>query len=198
MEILALLDEFRAMAQTGLSYADNPYDEARYERMLELVSAYYGKALDRPPADIRERLAGRVGQVTPNVAAEAVIFDDEGRILLMERPGGGRWCLPGGALEVSESPEAGAVRETREETGLEVEPRELVGAYRRGPTAEFPHATVQLPYRCTVTGGSLQLSHEGEDLQYWPIEDVPEWLTNHERMARDARELANDGGDRPS
>lgn len=192
MEILALLDELRAMAQTGLSYADNPYDEARYERILALVSTYYGRALDRPPAEVREQLAGRVDQVTPNVAAEAAIFDDEGRILLMERPGGGRWCLPGGALEVSESPEAGAVRETREETGLEVEPRELVGAYRRGPTAEFPHATVQLPYPCTVTGGSLRLSHEGETLRYWRIDDVPEWLTNHERMAHDARTAAED------
>lgn len=45
VEILSLLDELRAMAQTGLAYADDPYDEERYNRMLELVEEYYGKTL---------------------------------------------------------------------------------------------------------------------------------------------------------
>ncbi|MFB6219233.1 MAG: NUDIX hydrolase N-terminal domain-containing protein [Halobacteriaceae archaeon] len=66
MDALALLDELRAMAQTGLNYADDPYDRARYERILELVETHYGETLDLPPAAVRERLADELGQVTPN------------------------------------------------------------------------------------------------------------------------------------
>lgn len=189
MNLLALLDELRAMARTGLNHTDDPYDEARYQRILELVTEHYGEALDRPPAAVRESLADELGQVTPKVGADVAVFDDGGRVLLMKRPESATWCLPGGALKVNESPEAGAVREAREETGLEVAPETLVDAYRHEPTTEYPHSTVLLLYFCRVTGGSLELSHEGDALRYRAIEDVHEWFGDHERMALDARTL---------
>jgi 8-oxo-dGTP pyrophosphatase MutT (NUDIX family) len=192
MEIFALLDELRAMGRTGLNYADDPYDEERYERMLELVDEYYGRTLDVPPEDVRDRLADELGQVTPKVGALAAIFDEDGRILLMKRSESGAWCLPGGAMELDETPEEAAVREAREETGLDVRPETLVGAYRREPAPDYPYTTVLLPYLCTVAGGSLELSHEGEALQYFPIEDVPEWFLNHGEMATDARAAWHD------
>ena len=94
------------MANTGLNFADDPDDEERYERIIALVEQYYGEALDRPPEDVRDTIARELGQVTPKVAAEAVVFDDEGRVLLVKRSGDGRWCLPRGALDVSHEGEA--------------------------------------------------------------------------------------------
>ncbi|HKL30603.1 MAG TPA: NUDIX hydrolase N-terminal domain-containing protein, partial [Natrialbaceae archaeon] len=192
MEILALLDELRAMARTGLNFTDDPYDEERYERMLELVDQYYGRTLDRPPEAVRDRLADELGQVTPKVGALAAIFDEDGRILLIKRSESGAWCLPGGAMELHETPEEAAVREAREETGLDVRVDALIGAYRRGPARDFPFTTVLLSHHCTVTGGTLELSHEGDDLQYWAVEDVPDWFLNHEAIAVDARESWRD------
>lgn len=193
MELLALLEELRAMARTGLNFADDPYDRERYERILELVAEYYGASLDVPPEEVRERLADELGQVTPKVGADAVVFDRDGKVLLMKRPDRGPWCLPGGAVKVNESPEEAVLREAREETGLSVEPETLVGVYRREPTSGYPHSVILLPYLCTVTGGTLELSHEGEDLQYWAIEDVPEWLPNHRQIATDALNLQASG-----
>ncbi|MFB6197400.1 MAG: NUDIX hydrolase N-terminal domain-containing protein, partial [Halobacteriaceae archaeon] len=138
MQVLALLDELRALAQTGLNFADNPYDRERYERILELVTEYYGEALDVPPAEVRDILADEIGQVTPKVGADAVMFDDDGQVLVMKRADNGKWCLPGGAVQMSESPEEAAIRETREETGLTVEPKTLIDVYRRGPTSNTP------------------------------------------------------------
>jgi len=106
MEILALLDELRAMAQTGLKFTEDPYDRERYERILELVSTYYGEALDLPPADVRRQLAGGLGQETPKIGANAAIFDEDGD-LLMKRTESGTWCLPGGALKVPNHPRKG-------------------------------------------------------------------------------------------
>ncbi|WP_458188707.1 NUDIX hydrolase N-terminal domain-containing protein [Haladaptatus sp. NG-WS-4] len=185
-DFLALLDELRIVAQVGLEYADNPYDEERYERILTLVSEWYGRSVDLPPEDVRARFAEEVGYVTPKVSADAAIFDDEGRILLQLRADDDTWCLPCGFSDPNESPRETAVRETREETGLVVEPRELVQINTRKPGEYGPNCLVVHVYLCTVTGGEMEVSHEGTDVGYWPIEDVPVWHKDHEEMARAA------------
>lgn len=93
VDLLSLLDELRAMAQTGLAYTDDPYDRERYNRLLELVETYYGETLDLPESEVRTRLAAELGYVTPKVGASAAIFDNDGRQLLMKRPDSGTWCF---------------------------------------------------------------------------------------------------------
>lgn len=94
MEILGLLDELRTMACNGLTYATNPYDRERYERLLHLTSQSYAEILDLPSEKIREQLRAELGYITPKVGADAAIFDDEGRILLHLRADDRCWCLP--------------------------------------------------------------------------------------------------------
>ena len=118
MDILPLLDELQTIARTGLNFTESPYDRERYERLLQLAVEYYGQALDLPPADVRERLAQELGYITPKVGAEAAIFDEEERILLVQRSDDQRWCLPCGWVDPNETPAQVAVRETREEVGL--------------------------------------------------------------------------------
>lgn len=190
MDLLAFLDELRIHAKNGLRYAEEPYDEYRYGRILELVSEQYGEALDLPPDDAKERLASDLGYVTPNVGAEAAVFDDDGRILLMKRADDGTWCLPCGFVDPGESPEETAVRETREETGLDVRIIDLVDVYYRAPSSEVsPHGHVAVCYLCEHTGGSLELSHEGTELDYRTIKEITNWHSNHEEFVRDARKL---------
>lgn len=188
-EFLAFLDELRIMAQVGLEHADDPYDERRYERILELSSAWYGEAFELPSEEVRERFAEEVGYVTPKVSADAVVFDDEGRALLQRRADDGSWCLPGGYVEPNETPAETAVREAREETGLTVEVVDLVGIYPRKPGEYGPHGLIEHDYLCRPTGGELSLSREGDELRYWDVAAVPEWHKNHEAVARDAREM---------
>lgn len=185
VDLLALLDELRIIAENGLEYADNRYDEERYERLRALVEEYYGRSLDRPPESVRDRLDGELGHVTPKVGATAAVVDGD-RVLTMQRPGGA-WCLPGGNADPGEAPEETAVRETREETGLDVEPVALVDAYLLPPGTDYdPHGAVTVVYRCERTGGDLELSAEGEALAWHAPGDVPEWFFDHGRYARDA------------
>ena len=199
MDVLRLLDELRVLAQAGLFWAernDHPYDRERYERILELVTENYHETLDVPAEEAHERLTQNLGYVTPNVGVKAAIFDEEGRILLMERadePVKGTWDIPGGAVEPYEGPVETAVRETREETGLDVETIEIVDAHSMDPNALNPHGHVLLLYLCRKLGGTLQLSREGTDLQYWEIEDVPEWTLEFEEPALDARRVWSEG-----
>jgi 8-oxo-dGTP pyrophosphatase MutT (NUDIX family) len=185
-DFTALLDELRTMAQVGLEYADDSYDEERYERILTLASEWYGRSYDLPPEEVRERFAEEVGYVTPKVCAEVVVFDPDGRILLQKRTDDGTWSFPCGYTDPNESPAETAVRETREETGLTVKVDELAGIYTRMPGDHGPHCLVRHSYLCSVTGGELRVSHEGEDVQYWDINDVPVWHKDHEPAARAA------------
>ena len=185
-DFLEFLDELRIMAQVGLEYADDPYDEQRYDRILELVSTWYGKSFALPSEDVQARFAQEVGYVTPKISADAVVVDDAERVLLQQRADDGTWCLPGGYTDPNESPRETVVRETREETGLAVEPVALTGVYPRKPGEHGPHCLVIHAYRCTPTGGELAVSHEGEVVRYWTLDDVPVWHKNHHTIAQDA------------
>lgn len=184
MDILPLLDELQSIARTGLNFSPSPYDRERYQRLLTLVSAYYGQVLDLPPPEVRQRFSAELGYITPKVGAEAAIFDPEGRILLVRRSDDGLWCLPCGWVEPNESPEEAAVREAGEETGLEVRPRHLVGVFTRKPNCGHgPHTAIAVVYLCDVLGGALRGSHEIVELEYWRIEEVPGWHELHQQYA---------------
>ena len=187
MNTLALLDELQTIARNGLNYSENVYDRERYGRLLELTCQSYSEVLSLPSEQIREKLSGELGHITPKVGADAAIFNDAGEILLMERVDGSGWCLPCGWVEPNERPSAAAVREVKEETGLDVSIRQLVGIFTRTPSADNgPHSMIAVAYLCDVLGGELTLSHEGLDLRYWKIGEVTHWHGRHEVYARAA------------
>lgn len=190
MDIFALLDELQIIARNGLNYASSAYDRERYERLLELATQTYGELLDAPEGEIKARLLREVGYITPKVGADAAIFNPQGEILLMERSDGSGWCLPCGWVEPNEKPVETAVREAREETGLEVEVKRLVGVFTRMPSDKNgPHTMIAVVHLCEVVGGELTLSHEGLALRYWPIDEVQDWHATHEKYARAAFEM---------
>ncbi|HWT77970.1 MAG TPA: NUDIX hydrolase N-terminal domain-containing protein, partial [Candidatus Methylomirabilis sp.] len=135
MDIFPLLDELQTIARNGLNFATDPYDRERYERLLTIAITYYGQTLNLPSEEVQKRLVGELGYITPKVGAEAAIFDRQGRMLLVRRSDDGLWCLPCGWVEPNESPEEAAIRETREETGLEVRSLQLVDVFTRKPLA---------------------------------------------------------------
>jgi ADP-ribose pyrophosphatase YjhB (NUDIX family) len=190
MDIISLLDELQALARTGLHFANNEYDRTRYERLLALATQSYADWLGLPVAAIQARFVQEVGCITPKVGADAAIFNEQGEILLMERADGSGWCLPCGWVEVDERPIDAAIREAREETGLAVVVKQLVGVFTRfASQTNGPHTMVAVVHLCEIVGGELRLSHEGSALRYWPLEAVPHWHPNHDKYARAAYEM---------
>jgi ADP-ribose pyrophosphatase YjhB (NUDIX family) len=190
MDIFALLDEVQTIARNGLHYASSAYDRERYERLLELATQAYGELLDAPGEALKARFLRELGYITPKVGSDAAIFNPRGEILLMERSDGSGWCLPCGWVEPNEKPVEAAVREVREETGLEVEVKRLVGVFTRMPGEKNgPHTLIAVVHLCEVVGGELTLSHEGLALRYWPIDEVRNWHATHEKYARAAFEM---------
>lgn len=106
----------------------------------------------------------------PILAVGAVIVD-AGRVLLVCRgsePLKGAWSLPGGALELGESLTEGLVREVREETGLLVEPAELVELldriHRDGSRVRFHYVIAD--YLCRVRGGALKAATDADEVRW--------------------------------
>lgn len=126
-------------------------------------------------------------------AASAVIFDRRGRLLLQQRSDGGQWGLPGGSVEIGESVRDAIVREVREETGLIVAVRRLIGVYSapalqlvRYPDGNVWHY-VSMSFECTVRGGALQTCDETLALEYFALRRLPSTLLAHHRVRiRDA------------
>ena len=106
----------------------------------------------------------------PLVAVGAVVVD-EGRVLLVRRgrePLKGHWSLPGGLLEVGEALADGLVREVREETGLTVEPVELIELldriHREGERVRYHYVIAD--YLCRVAGGDLKAASDAEAVRW--------------------------------
>ena len=189
VDILPLLDELRVIGQSGLMDADSPYDRERNERLLELASEYYGRTIELPPEEIRERLAADLGYATAKVSAGAAIFDDDGRILLVKRTSDGTWGFPAGGVDPNESASEAAIRETREETGIEARIDELIDVYHGEPGKSGPHSVVHVQYLCERTDGTHQPSHETDAVRYWNIDAVPVWHPDARERAIDAHEV---------
>jgi ADP-ribose pyrophosphatase YjhB (NUDIX family) len=121
--------------------------------------------------------------LTPLVGVGAVVVE-QGRVLLVRRgtePLKGQWSLPGGMLELGESLTAGVVREVSEETGLTVEPLELVELldriYRQDGRVRYHYVIAD--YLCRVRGGELKAASDADAVRWverdeWISQDSPE------------------------
>jgi ADP-ribose pyrophosphatase YjhB (NUDIX family) len=113
---------------------------------------------------------GFVFFLDPKVATGAV-FSLNGGILLVQRaiePSYGKWVFPGGYVDRGEALEAAAVREVKEESGLDVRLTRLLGVY-----SSPGHPVILIAYAGEVTGGSIQVDEEGLDARLFTPSDIP-------------------------
>ena len=121
------------------------------------------------------------------VGSFAIIFDNDGKVLLSHRRDMDAWNLPGGGLEPGELPDECVVREVREETGLDVVVERLVGVYGKPGRNELVFA-----FQCRITGGVLQSTDESDASAYFNVEQMPpNTLLRHAERIWDALQALN-------
>ncbi|SRR6266496_4284390 len=108
-------------------------------------------------------------QARHSVSVAAIITDDHGRALLIQRRDNHRWEPPGGVLELDETIEEGLRREVREETGLDIEPGQLTGIYKN-----MTRGIIALVFRCKITGGTLTTTEEATAFRWASDRDIRE------------------------
>ena len=171
--ITEIADQLRALATNGLYYAMNEYDHARYDTLLKLAAELISIVDNRDSVEIERIFRGHIEMRTPFVGVAAAIFNDEGKLLIVQRSDNGKWNMPGGAADVGEPPSAVAVREVWEETGLRVRPVRLLGV-TDGPTtgSTSPVHLYHLDFLCEVIGGELTLTNETTAYGYFTEEEA--------------------------
>ncbi|MGW7460350.1 NUDIX hydrolase [Streptomyces sp. NPDC054797] len=106
-----------------------------------------------------------------SVSVAGAVLREDGRLLAIRRADNGTWELPGGVLELTESPEAGVRREVLEETGIEVEVDELTGVYKN-----TSRGIVALVFRCKPSGGTERTSEESTAVAWLTPAEISEQM----------------------
>ena len=132
----------------------------------------------------------------PKLAVDVLIADEKKGILLIKRrtdPFKGRYALPGGMVEYGEPVEKAAVREVKEETGLDVELEGILGVYS-DPDRDPRGHTVSIVFFATPKKGKMAGSSETEDVGYKTLNEIEklELAFDHETIIEDFKIIQMD------
>jgi ADP-ribose pyrophosphatase YjhB (NUDIX family) len=164
-----------AIAQTGLTYAKDPYDVERYEAVRLVAAEMMAAGSGQENADFFVKLlSADVGYATPKVDVRAVVFK-EGRLLLVREKEDGRWTLPGGWADIGDSPSTAVTREVREESGYEVKTSKLLALLDRNLHGHppIPYHAYKLFFLCDLLGGTARAEKETDAVGFFGSEEIP-------------------------
>ena len=189
-DLLRWAESLAGIAQTGLGFTDNLYERERFEEVLAVaadIRTHVQSGVD-PDHQVTEWLdrvgSGIAGYVTPKITVGAVVGNDEGELLLVQRADSGMWLYPTGWADVGYSPSEVVIKEVKEETGIECEvvrPIAVLDGMRLGFT-RIP--LVSLVFHCHKTGGELTTHPlETSDVGFFAREELPAATVGADRWA---------------
>jgi ADP-ribose pyrophosphatase YjhB (NUDIX family) len=204
VDLLRWSEALAGIARTGLGFTDSQYERERFEEVLAVAAdIHHAAGSPYDPSQLvvewmRAVGSGVPGYVTPKVAVGAVVGDDDGRILLVQRADSGVWLYPTGWADIGYSPSEVARKEVHEETGVECEVERLIACF-----AGFRHGFSRIPlyslvFLCRATGGELAAHPlECADVGWFARDAMPEPLAGSDQWGTLAF-AAIDGADLPT
>ena len=190
-DLIRWSEALSGIARTGLGFTESLYERERYEEVLAVAGDMRAAAQAEADFDAEDYVdewmkgvgQGVAGYVTPKVAVGAVVYNDAGEILLVQRADSGVWLYPTGWADVGYSASEIAVKEVREETGIDCEPLRLI-ALLDGLRLGFTRVPLySLVFLCRAVGGELQahpletsdVGWFGEDKLPSPVAGIDQW-----------------------
>ena len=131
--------EVQALAQSGMAYTTNVFDQGRYQELRHIAAQMMASAADAELTEVTAVFDAQSGYATPKLDVRGVIFKDEKILLVRELMDGGAWTLPGGWIDINESLSQAAEREVREEAGMIVKAKKLAAVYDRNRHGHPPY-----------------------------------------------------------
>jgi ADP-ribose pyrophosphatase YjhB (NUDIX family) len=186
-DLLRWSEALAGIARTGLGFTQNLYERERFEEVLRVagdMQVVAGLAPDSAGV-VDEWLAG-VGQgvpgyVTPKVAVGAIVGNEAGELLLIQRADSGVWLYPTGWADVGYSPAEVVVKEVAEETGIDVEVLGLI-AVLDGMRMGLRIPMYSLVWHCRAIGGELSAHPlECSDVGWFAEDKLPSPLAGSDR-----------------
>jgi len=182
-ELLRWSEALAGIGRTGLAFTDNRYEQERFEEVLAVAADIRVAAVEEAEHEqvvaewMKSVGSGIPGYVTPKIAVGAIVGNDEGELLLVKRADVGIWLYPTGWADVGYSASEVAVKEVREETGIDCRVERLVALYD-GLRLGFSIVPLySLVFHCTATGGTLEPHPlECADVGWFSRDALPEPL----------------------
>lgn len=165
--------ELQALAQAGLEYGHDKFDFERYERIREISAEIVAQHTGLPIQRVTGLFCNESGYQTPKLETRAAIFQGEKILLVQESDG--RWALPGGWSDVDLTVGENAVKEVREEAGLDVSVRLVVALQdqHKHNRPMNPYGVCKVLVLCDRIGGSFQPNLETIDSRYFALDELP-------------------------
>jgi ADP-ribose pyrophosphatase YjhB (NUDIX family) len=180
--------ELQAIAQTGLTYARDPFDIERYEQVRDVAARMLAHHTGVEPEAVLDVLRSETGHTTPKVDVRGVVFHDE-RVLLVRERLDGLWTIPGGWADVNEPASEATMREVHEESGYETRAVKLLAVWDRRKHNPPPsrHHAYKLFFLCELLGGKPATSIETTEVGFFSEDALPELSTGRVTAVQVAR-----------
>ncbi|WP_308720063.1 NUDIX hydrolase [Komagataeibacter xylinus] len=168
--------DLQALAQSGLTYAESPFDRERYESIRQIAADMMAAGSQADMQRVLDLFSDQDGYATPKLVVRAAVFDAQGRMLLVrEVLDHDRWTLPGGWADVNLTPVENTVKEVREESGFDVRVTKLAAVWDRDRQGHppGPFSCCTLYFICELTGGSAETSIETSEIGWFAADSLP-------------------------
>jgi ADP-ribose pyrophosphatase YjhB (NUDIX family) len=186
LDLMRWSEALAGIARTGLAFTDSLYERERFEEVLRVAADIRVAASDDDGRFDAGQVAaawvasvgeGVAGYVTPKVAVGAIVGNDRGELLLIQRGDSGVWLYPTGWADVGYSAAEVVVKEVAEETGIEVEPVRLVAVFDGLRLGASGLPFYSLVFLCRAVGGALSPHPlEARDVGWFAEDALPEPL----------------------
>ncbi|MBO5461460.1 MAG: NUDIX hydrolase [Ruminococcus sp.] len=166
--------ELQSLAQAGLYYGKDVYDIERFERIREIAAEMISYKTEIPLDTVKDLFCKEVGYQTPKLDTRAAIIENDKILLVQEKSG--MWVLPGGWVDIDMSIKQNAVKEVKEEAGLDVN-AELVIAVQDRDKHNFPpyaYKICKIFVLCSLIGGEFKKNSETIESGYFGLDELPE------------------------
>lgn len=170
--------ELQALAQAGLFYSKDIYDIERFQRIREIAAEMLVSPSGFSKDRVMDLFCGERGYQTPKLDTRAAVFQN-GQILLVQEQNG-LWSLPGGWVDVNLSVAENAVKEVKEEAGLDVRAQKIIAVQdRKKHNPEiYAYNICKVFILCELLGGTFQKNSETIASGYFSMEDLPPLAQN--------------------
>lgn len=174
--LLALARQLHGLGRTGQHFGADVYDRERYEEIERIAAELLAAGAGVVAETLRGDWAAETGYVTPKIDVRGAVFRaTDMQVLMVRETQDGLWTLPGGWVDVNDSPSGAIRREIEQEAGFQVRVVKLAALYDRNAHGHPPSVfhSWKAFFLCEISGGQARGSHETDAVDFFPLDQLP-------------------------
>jgi ADP-ribose pyrophosphatase YjhB (NUDIX family) len=176
MKQLELIKRIKAIADTGLVYAEEAYDRDRYEELKSISFELLAQVTDQPVETLKDVFLPVKEYPTVKVDVRGFVLNENDEILMAKESVDGKWTIPGGWADIGDTPSEAVLKEIKEETGFDTEVIRLLAIYDKRCHPHPPEIfyIYKIMFLCRIIGGELKHGFDMEGADFFPLNKLPE------------------------